>query len=348
MQSLWKDHLITKDFFGHMIQGEWVADDGTTYQPVSVFIGLLRTWDSRSVWKFMVRPDGSIDWSGLEANIAFAERVGAEVMFVFGAPPASSCVPGSDCVPTLDAWKEFVTQVVTKARGRIKYYELWNEPEIAMYWNHTAAELVDYARVAYQIIKAMQPDAIVLSPSMTELNQPWGAGFASGYFGSGGGEWCDGAVFHHYQDKPEKLLADWKVFSGILNSYKLSNLPVYNTEFNYVNKDVNLRNAYIAQFMLIAASLGIKGVVYDPETEEAANDYTDATAQKVADMILGSSVGAIEFFGDTRRVVVAKTDQALQEVIWTEDQFPQIGPYTLRKSLKRGCSSWFNFLRKRS
>jgi hypothetical protein len=315
--------MVDKTFFGHMIQGEWILKGGELGPPVTVFAGLLRTWDGRAVWEYMT-PDA------LEDNILAAEKMGAETMFVFGRPPASAIRPGSKNVPTADAWGQFVIAMVTNSAGRIKYWELWNEPEQGGYWDGSPSELVDQCKVAYQIIKELQPNSIVLSPSMTELGQSWGADFTDKFFAAGGGQWCDAIAFHHYSNLPEDFLLDFTILNGILKKYGVTK-PSYNTEFNFANKDVSIRNAYIAQSLIIQASLGIVGTVYDPETELEANDYTDSTMAIVASWLIGATLSPLRIDGQWRRVVVSKSGQPDQELFWIDTSFPVLGSVTPAK-----------------
>jgi hypothetical protein len=144
-----KPRPITPDFFGHMVQGEWVLDDGTLARAVTVYFGVLRLWDSRAVWWKM-----ETDPNALAANLRYAESVGADTMFVFGEPPQSAFAPGKLKMPTKDAWLAFVKQI---ARERIRYVELWNEPAEG-YWDGTPEELAEYCRVAYPILESDRQD----------------------------------------------------------------------------------------------------------------------------------------------------------------------------------------------
>jgi hypothetical protein len=54
---------------------------------------------------------------------------------------ASACVYPGSCCPAKQGgsgnmveWQGFVSQVVTRAAGRIKSYELWNEPVLSATW----------------------------------------------------------------------------------------------------------------------------------------------------------------------------------------------------------------------
>ena len=75
--------------------------------------------------------------------------------------------PGS-IPPDPKAWETFAGQFAGHFRGRVAYYEIWNEPDIG-YWSGTDDEYLDLLRGAYRAIKAADPHAAVMT-----------AGFAGG------------------------------------------------------------------------------------------------------------------------------------------------------------------------
>jgi hypothetical protein len=86
----------------------------------------------------------------------------------------------------------------------------------------------------------------------------------------------------------------------------------------------------MAQSLLIQASLGVAGAVWDPETVEAANDYTDDTMRRVAELLLGASVGEIQYAGNVRRCTISKTGELDREITWTDKSFPVLTPLPVR------------------
>ena len=101
---------------------------------------------------------------------------GTEIIYTFGktprwastAPDAAGVYgPGECAPPSISAWDQYVTAIVTNAAGRIKYWELWNEPDQANSYCGDLATMVTMAQHAYRIIKSIDPSAMVLSPSAT-------------------------------------------------------------------------------------------------------------------------------------------------------------------------------------
>ena len=272
-----RPHSIGPTFFGHMVQGDWVQDDGTLCCPVTCYFGLLRLWDSRAVWWKMVD-----DAAALEANLRYAERVGAQVMFTFGEPPAAACYPDSK-VPLPATWTTFVRDVVTQAAGRIKYWELWNEPAVGQYWDGTIEQLAAQSAAAYRIIKELEPSAIVLSPSMTELGLARGVAFADRYLSAGGAKSCDVIAFHSYPTTPEELPLEIATLRSVMLMHGVDK-PIWNTEFAVLPSEPSIRSEWMEKAYRLQADAGIAGAVWNAEIP-GAEDYTDDTMQRIAELL---------------------------------------------------------------
>lgn len=313
-----KGRPITPDFFGHMVQGEWVLDDGTLARAVTVYFGVLRLWDSRAVWRKMEN-----DPNALAANLLYAESVGADTMFVFGQPPTSALVPGKLKMPTKEAWLAFVKEI---ARQRIRFVELLNEPGEGE-WDGTPEDLADYCRIGYGPLAAS--GKTVLSPSFTSWNTSRGYEFFDRFLAAQGGEWCDEIAFHAYSASPDSLAGDIASLRALLKKHRISK-KIRNTEYNILPSDLSLRDAYMAQSLIIQGSLGVSGGTVNPEPNEALNDYTNDTQRRVADLLIGSSVGEVIYEGKARRCMLSRDGQPDRELVWTADSFPAFRQSALR------------------
>jgi len=121
-----------------------------------------------------------------------------------GFPQAAICTSPP---ANLDDWIDYVTAVVSRYKGRIQYYELWNEPNTRHFWTGSYADMVELARSAYTIIKTIDPDALVLTPAPTGPVHPVrpGSGFIASapdwmatYLRAGGAEFADIGAWHGY------------------------------------------------------------------------------------------------------------------------------------------------------
>lgn len=82
--------------------------------------------------------------------------------------------PGNEWMFTppdnLDDYGDFVELVARRYKGRIHYYQIWNEPNLYIEWGKQAVDPAAYVRllkVGYERIKRVDPGAVVLSASLS-------------------------------------------------------------------------------------------------------------------------------------------------------------------------------------
>jgi hypothetical protein len=98
----------------------------------------------------LARVDNAPDWAAPGCNVAAKKQMG----------PAAK---------TQD-WLDFLTAFVTRYKGRIRAYEIWNEPNLAREWCGRPPNPAEYAallKVSYEKIKSIDPNAIVVSGGLT-------------------------------------------------------------------------------------------------------------------------------------------------------------------------------------
>ena len=83
---------------------------------------------------------------------------------VKGNPTAVGHIPlyyGKECE---QAWKNYVKALASHFKGRVKHFEIWNEPEIKQFWQPKGADPIEYARlikISANEIKSVYPEAII-------------------------------------------------------------------------------------------------------------------------------------------------------------------------------------------
>ena len=81
-----------------------------------------------------------------------------------GNPTAVGHIPlyyGEECE---QAWKNYVKALASHFKGRVKHFEIWNEPEIKQFWQPKGADPLEYARlikITADEIKSVYPEAII-------------------------------------------------------------------------------------------------------------------------------------------------------------------------------------------
>ncbi|MGQ9714283.1 MAG: cellulase family glycosylhydrolase [Anaerolineae bacterium] len=113
-------------------------------------------------------------WEKYDHIVALAEQYGMELIVRLSNPPAWSRAEG-DAVGTYappdryEDFGDFVAAVVSRYRGRIRYYQIWNEPNIYPEWGERPVNPYEYTellKVAYTRAKAVDPDVVILSGAL--------------------------------------------------------------------------------------------------------------------------------------------------------------------------------------
>ena len=141
----------------------------------------IRLWDVGVTWKDINTMPDMWNWSRLDYIVDLAEKTGVtDICYVLGMTPpwaaknpnadhyAPWIGPGSNSAPkSLEVWDKYVWNVATRYRGRIKYYQVWNEPQLKEFW-HDISDLDFLATMtkrAQKLIARIDPQAkIVAAP----------------------------------------------------------------------------------------------------------------------------------------------------------------------------------------
>ena len=70
----------------------------------------------------------------------------------------------------LDDFGDFCELVASRYRGRVRYYQIWNEPNLDIEWGQRPVDPAAYVRllqVGYERIKKVDPAAVVLAASLS-------------------------------------------------------------------------------------------------------------------------------------------------------------------------------------
>ena len=115
---------------------------------------------------------GESSWDVYDDIVDAAEEMDLQLIVRLDTSPKWAR-PGNPHVTTppddLEDFGDYVEAVVERYRGRVRYYQLWNEPNLAVEWgNHPVSPraAVELLRVGYQRAKAADPDAVVLAPAL--------------------------------------------------------------------------------------------------------------------------------------------------------------------------------------
>jgi polysaccharide biosynthesis protein PslG len=78
--------------------------------------------------------------------------------------------PGSGPPDNPQDWSDFLTAIASRYKGRIQAYEIWNEPNLDREWGDRKPDSAAYTamlKASYRVIKAADPQALVISAGMS-------------------------------------------------------------------------------------------------------------------------------------------------------------------------------------
>jgi hypothetical protein len=189
---------------------------------------------------------GQYDWAFTDAAVGALSQRGVNILGLFnpavpwgtpdrsddGVPPAV----GSFYAPDPQAFARFAANVVTRYRGTVKYWQVWNEPENPVYWR-PAPDLAAYAnllKVTAAAIKAADPSAQVVAAGVASP-EPAGS-YLQTLYDNGAWNSFDIVALHPYTDPagPEAGAID-SVGIGAVRTLvqRLGNKPIWVTEYGW-------------------------------------------------------------------------------------------------------------------
>ncbi len=125
-------------------------------------------------------------WEKYDHIVATAEQYGVEIIARLDTPPAWSRSVGDAEGWTLappddyEDYGDFVYTVVSRYKGRIHYYQIWNEPNIYPEWGDQPADAAAYTRllqVAYRRAKEADPDCVIIAAGLAQTTEETPAEF---------------------------------------------------------------------------------------------------------------------------------------------------------------------------
>ncbi|MEC5384397.1 hypothetical protein VVD49_01610 [Uliginosibacterium sp. H3] len=203
---------------------------------------VVRMHDTGTLWRDIQPDSNAVDFTNnaaikrLDMYLAYVQRndPAASVLFTFSGVPQWLATdpnspgeygPGSSSPPRdMASWRSFVRQMAIHYKGRIKYWEVWNEANYFGFWNGTPEQMAVMTHIAYQELKSADPANVVVAANMdlAALDR---------YLSGGAKDFIDAVSFHFYfDDQPEKVAAQAAGVRQIMEAHGISQLPIWNTE----------------------------------------------------------------------------------------------------------------------
>lgn len=128
-------------------------------------------------WHAVEPKKGEFHWEFYDDIINFYRKYGFEIMVCLGWTPRWASRDKNDTAigdgmhlwttqsPNLDDYYNYVYTIVSRYKGRVKYWQITNEPPTSNFFNGTAHDYYQLVKTAYRAAKAADPSCAVVASS---------------------------------------------------------------------------------------------------------------------------------------------------------------------------------------
>jgi hypothetical protein len=244
------------------------------------------------MWYRIEPTPGHFRWEEADAYVKSCRDGGLDVLGVLGYPSRWAAVePGEEHKKRHElayrperwkpadpnAWARYVRATAERYKGQVRYWEIYNEvnfcpPGLPATFSGSTEEYVELQRIAYREIKAVDPQAVVLSSGFAaDVNKPMPMAALKG----GLAQWCDVFNVHGYSGVrgTAEWVAEWR--------RQRPGAPVWQTEQMWHQLDDDRRRwwltaalplQYIADGYERFFNMGIGGVFSQVATQSPTRD----------------------------------------------------------------------------
>jgi arylsulfatase A-like enzyme len=153
------DAYLTPFGIGGSHASNWGAPANAGWIPQMAAIGIMSQRTCNTGWSEVEPAEGKWKWDFLDAQMSYLESQHIAFGGILAGSPRwnTKDKPGTLPVNNLAGWSRYVSEVVKHAKGRIKYWEVWNEPPNGTGRDQTAAAYAKIVVAAYDAAKAVDP-----------------------------------------------------------------------------------------------------------------------------------------------------------------------------------------------
>ncbi|MGC2333803.1 MAG: glycosyl hydrolase [Candidatus Acidiferrales bacterium] len=250
-----------------------------------------RLWDAHTAWPDLEPNKGQWHFQTLDAYLTLAAQHHTDVLLPLGLSPQwasarptekSTYQPGFAAEPrNIDDWREYVATVVAHCKGRVRAYEIWNEPNSKSFWTGNVSQMVALTQAASAIIRRIDPQAIIVSPSATTSS---GVGWLSQFLQMGGGQYVDVIGYHFYvaPQPPEAMIPLIQRVKQVMAENGVGDKPLWNTESAWPSPrpfpSEDLAAGYLARAYILNWAAGVQRL-YWYAWDNHTFDVTQTTRQ---------------------------------------------------------------------
>ena len=180
--------------------------------------GWARTEQEKGVYNFGWLDDvvdklislGMIPWICLCYGNDLYDDFAKEVFGAVGCPPIYTEEQKA-------AWSKYVTAIAKHFKGRVRHFEIWNEPDGVHCWKKgiNGTELGNFSIATAKALKEGNEDVYVIGGAMCTASIPfWQEAFSTGM-----GDYLDGVSYHAYTYDERNVIHKDRSIRGLLHMH---------------------------------------------------------------------------------------------------------------------------------
>ena len=251
----------------------------------------------RFYWSAIELQRGQFSWAATDAFVHAANARGLRVLALADYTPAWARSGATDKYPPTDL-RDFATFVRTAAQRYapmgVHAWEIWNEPNNAMFWapNANPAAYTTLLKLAYTAIKSADPSATVvtggLSPASDNGRDVSPFTFLEQIYALGGGSSFDAVGYHPYSYPYAPMYAaSWNTFyrtpdvHALMAAHGDGAKPVWGTEVGFPTGTATKAVSESTQAAYISAAIdqwttwSFHGPIFFYTIRDLGTDLTD-------------------------------------------------------------------------
>jgi hypothetical protein len=384
----------TTSFFG--IHAQPRVFPGNPWAGSFIPFASWRTQGAGVKWSDINTANNTYDWSVLDQGIAETQAAGQDLMFTLFSTPSwassrgphckaagnpAGCLgpPNNNCFlhgqsgwgncdppddlncdgsGTNQHFKTFVTALLKHVgSGKIKYWELWNEPNMKKEWNAAAdcpnvpnAPYLMLARMASdlrEIVAPVDPEAKFTTPAPAggrKMVPAWLEGYLAN---SDGANFADIIAFHGYIVEggtcpsacpiPEKVVELVSNVRNVTSTYDQQSKPLFDTEGSWGNvngvdamTDSDQQASFVGRFYLLQMGADVAkfywfawnfpgtGIFYDASTNSL--DLAGVAYKQIVNWTSGAAVEPCAANGSLWSCLIVGSTGSQSQAIWDTSQ----------------------------
>lgn len=311
-------------------------------RPNSAF-GSWRLWDTGTSWADLQSDQDAWNFSRLDFAVSVSRQLGySELILTLGRTPSwasqrptekSFYGPGAAAPPrNIADFRNYVRTVAKRYKGRIQWYEIWNEPASGGMYTGTIEQMVQLTQAASEEVRAEDPAARVICPSPAKLES---LDWYDRFLRAGGAKSCDILGYHFYTDsaQPEERIRVIRRVQDLLGKHGLRGLPLWDTESGISlgrerPRNVASNESHVARWLLLTWASGIERFYwYAWDHDDQGFIHPDGTFRssaaqayrQVQKWMLGSRFDRCERNGVVWTCYLTRENGQTGRIAWTSD-----------------------------